>query len=142
MLDPKEIEIDGKSYILTKFNALDGIEISAHVPLSAPVIGDIQKCLKVIPKIMKYVYVPIKDGIPIALSTDALITNHTTTDYPTETLLKLIAKMVEHNFSFFGNGRALTFFDGIAQKGKQWTTKTLTDLLEQLYQKVKQLSES
>lgn len=142
MLHPKEIQLDGKTYILTKFNALDGLEISAHLPLSAPVIGDINKCLKAVPLIMKYVYVPIKDGTPISLSTEALITNHTTTDYPTETLLKLIAKMAEHNFSFFGNGRALTFFDGIAQKVKQLTTKTLTDSLEQLYQKVKPPSES
>ena len=131
MLDPKEIELDGKKYILTKFNALDGLEISAHLPLSAPVIGDIEKCLKCVPKIMKYVYVPVENSAPMSLSTNELITNHTNTEYPTETLLKLITKMAEHNFSFFGNGRASDFFEGIAQKAQQWTTKMLTDLLVQ-----------
>jgi hypothetical protein len=88
---------------------------------------------------MKYVYVPIENGSTLSLSTNELITNHTNTEFPTETLLKIIAKMAEHNFSFFGSGRASNFFDGIAQKVQQWTTKTLTDSLAQLSQTEKQL---
>ena len=43
-------------------------------------------------------------------------------------LLKLEMAMLEHNFSFFGNGKSLAFFAHGAEVFKRWITEMLTDL--------------
>lgn len=138
LLQPLEKEIDGKVFVLSKFPAVAGREIVAKYPLSGmPKLGDYKVNEETMLKLMAYVGVTLDNGTVLPLSTRALVDNHVPS---WETLAKLEWSMLEYNCSFFGNGRASTFFDGIAQKLPSMITSILTDLSLQLSAKSKQPS--
>lgn len=134
MIQPKEITIetqDGKSraFVLSKFPAIQGREIIAKYPLSAmPKLGDYEVNEETMLKLMSFVAVPRETGEPLRLTTRALVDNHVG-DW--ETLARVEMAMMEYNCSFFGNGRASTFFEVIAQKAQALISRTLTDLSAQ-----------
>jgi hypothetical protein len=135
MLEPIEKEINGKTFILSKFPAVAGREIVAKYPLSGmPKLGDYEVNEATMLKLMAFVGVP-REGAPLMLTTRALVDNHCG-DW--ETLAKVEVAMMEYNVSFFGNGRASSFLQGIAQKLPALATKILTDSLQQLSAKTKQ----
>lgn len=137
LLEPKDFTVttqagEERTYILSKFPAVAGREIIAKYPLSAmPKLGDYAVNEETMLKLMAYVAVPTDNG-ELPLKTRALVDNHVP-DW--ETLARIEVGMMEYNCSFFGNGRASTFFAGIAQKAQALITKTLTDLSGQLSQK-------
>ena len=130
MIEPKEIEIDGKTFILSKFPAIAGREIVARYTSSAlPKLGDYKINEEIMHKIMCYVGVKLNDKAPpLMLTTAALIDNHTKS---WETLGKLEVAMMEYNCSFFRNGRISTFFQDVAQNIPAWISKMLMALSEQ-----------
>jgi hypothetical protein len=141
MLEPKSIEIKTqagvtRTYMLSKFPAVAGREIVAKYPLSGmPKLGDYAVNEETMLKLMGFVgAVPPSGGDPIPLTTRALVDNHVP-DW--ETLARIEIAMMEYNVSFFGNGRASGFFEGIAQKLPASLTKILTDSLRQLSEKNK-----
>src|SRR5690606_30555849 len=93
-----------------------------------PKLGDYAVNEETMIKLMGFVAVPSDTGEPLRLSTRALIDNHVP-DW--ETLGKIEVGMLEYNCSFFGNGRVLTFLEGLGQKAQALITKTLTDYLAQ-----------
>lgn len=134
LIEPEEWECplpDGstKTFLLGKFPAVAGREIIAKYPTSnAPKLGDYKVSEETMLKLMGHVAVPMADGSQLRLSTVALVNNHCA-DW--ETLARLEMKMLEKNCSFFKNGRALTFLQGIAQMAQALISKTLTDLSAQ-----------
>lgn len=144
LLEPKELELelpDGtkKTYILSKFPAIQGREIVCKYPLSGmPKLGDYQVNEETMLKLMAFVAIPHGDGV-LRLSTKELVNNHVKS---WETLAKLEIAMMEYNCSFFGNGRGSTFLESIAQKAQALISKTLMDLLAQSSQKSEQRSKS
>lgn len=138
MLQPLDKEIDGKVFVLSKFPAVAGREIVAKYPLSGmPKLGDYKVNEETMLKLMAYVAVRLDNGTTLQLSTRALVDNHVPS---WETLAKVEWAMMEYNCSFFGNGRASTFFEGIAQRLPSMITSILTDLSLQLSAKSKQPS--
>jgi hypothetical protein len=129
MIQPKEIEINGKKFIISKFSAIAGREIIAkYIPSIMPKVGDYKVNEETMLKMMKHVGVIVDSQVtPLILSTQALIDNHVS-DW--EMLMKLEAALMEYNCSFFQNGRISTFFEDIAQKIPQYTLKMLTVLSE------------
>lgn len=139
MIEPKELEIDGKVFILSKFPAITGREIIAKYPVAnMPKLGDYGVSEETMLKLMAFVAVKT-DGEPIKLVTRALIDNHVPS---WETLAKIEWSMMEYNCSFFQNGKVSTFLEGIAEKLPQLISKTLTDSLEQLSARGKQASKN
>lgn len=134
MIEPKEIDIDGKKFIISKFPAMAGREIIAkYIPSIMPKVGDYKVNEETLLKMMKYVGVVIEgQKNPLVLSTQALIDNHVK-DW--EVLAKLEIATMEYNCSFFLNGRISTFLEDIAQKLPEWIIKMLTHL-SQLSSKV------
>lgn len=129
MIEPKEVEISGKRFVLSKFPAVQGREIVAKYPLSAmPKLGDYAVNEEVMLKLMSYVGVPRDTGEALRLTTTALVNNHCG-DW--ETLARVEIAMMEYNVSFFGNGNASTFLEGIVQKAQALLSKTLMDLKAQ-----------
>lgn len=134
MLQPKEITLKTQAgadfpVILSKFPAIAGREIIAKYPLTAmPKLGDYAVNEETMLKLMAYVAIPRAEGEPLKLTTRALVDNHVP-DW--ETLARIEVAMMEYNVSFFGNGRALGSFEGIAQKAVAWIVRTLTDSLPQ-----------
>jgi hypothetical protein len=146
MLQPKEIEIPtqagGKLAVtLSKFPAIAGREIIAKYPLTAmPKLGDYAVNEETMLKLMAYVAVtPAGSDKPLQLTTRALVDNHVP---EWETLARIEVAMMEYNVSFFGNGRALGSFEGIAQKAVAWIVRTLTDSLQQSPAPAKRRSKS
>lgn len=119
-----------RTYVLSKFPAIAGREIVAGYPLSGmPKIGDYKVNEEIMLKLMAHVGVRVEGrDAPLELSTRALVDNHVP-DW--ETLARIEWAMMELNCSFFGNGRALSFLQGIAQQAREWISETLTHLSEQ-----------
>lgn len=129
MIDPQETTINGKTFILSKFPATAGREIIAGYPLSGlPKIGDYKVNEEMMFKLMAHVAVPREGGEPLKLTTRALIDNHCG-DW--ETLARVEVEMLKRNCSFFGNGQASSFLQGLLIQGKQLLAQTLTDLSRQ-----------
>lgn len=134
LLKPKEVTIadsDGveHTYILSRLPATDGRELVTQYPISAmPKVGDYKVNEALMLKLLSFVAVKLDDDKELQLTTRALVDNHT---YDWETLGKLEVAMMEYNVSFFGNGRGLTFLEGITRKAEQWITATLIPSLQQ-----------
>lgn len=125
-----------KVFILSKFPAVAGREIIAGYPLTAiPKIAEYESNEKMMFKLMAYVAVPIEGKEPLRLTTRALIDNHCP-DW--ECLARIEFEMIKRNSSFFANGRASTFLQGIALQARTLISKTLTDLSGQLSKANKQ----
>jgi len=141
MIEPKEVTIEtqggeSRTYVLSKFPAIQGREIIAKYPLSAmPKLGDYAVNEETMLKLMAFVAVPQDGREPLKLTTRALVDNHVP-DW--ETLARIEFSMMEYNVSFFGNGKGSTFLEAITQKAQALITKTLTDLSAQYSQKAKQ----
>jgi hypothetical protein len=132
MIEPKEIEIDGKRYTISKFPAVAGREIVAKYPLSGmPKLGDYAVNQETMLKLMCYVSVTLPDGSLLPLSNRTLVDNHVKS---WEVLAKIEIATMEYNCSFFQNGRVSRFFDDIAQKLPTWISKMLMGLSERLSQ--------
>ena len=136
MIAPEYREIDGKTFILTKFPATKGREIvTQYLATAIPNIGDYKLNEALMLKLMSFVGIPRENGQPpLMLTTDALVDNHVPNF---ETLLKIEYEMMRYNCDFFQNGRASTLLSGIAHKVPAWIIKTLTRLLQQLSETVK-----
>lgn len=134
LLHPKEIKVTDqegaeKTYIISKFPAVDGREIVTQYPTTAlPKIGDYNVNKAVMLKLMCFVAVPGKEE-PLRLTTQALIDNHVP-DW--ETLGKIEMEMLQYNCSFLRAGKLSTSLEGVFQKALALITKTLTDSSVQL----------
>ena len=135
LLQPEEWECplrDGgtKTFILSKFPAIAGREIIAGYPLTGiPKIGEYKQNEVIMQKLMAYVAVPMPGAAePLRLTTPALIDNHCP-DW--ECLARIEVEMLKRNSSFFSDGRASTFLQGIAQQAQALITKTLMALSAQ-----------
>ena len=128
MLHPKDIEINGKIYTISKFTAIEGREIvTQYLASGVPKLGDYKRNEELMLKLMKYVGVDNGNGGHLMLTTSALVNNHVE-DW--EALTKVEMAMMEYNCSFFQNGRVSTFLNDAAQKAPQWISKILTALSE------------
>lgn len=138
MLETKSVEIDGKTFILSKFPASAGRDIVCQYTLSAvPKLGDYAINRKMADKILSFVGVTLDTGSVITLSTEALIDNHCGS---WETRMKVEMAMMEYNCKAFQEGRVSNFFVELARILNAKISSTLTDSLEQLYQRIKQPS--
>ena len=136
MLEPKNIEIDGKAFIIHKFPAIEGREICCSYPLTAiPKVSEYKQNEAIMLKLMKYVSVQTADGVVQALNHQSLVDNHVKS---WEMLMRLEAAVLEYNCTFFHKGLLSTFFESLAQKIPAWISKILMDSLAQLSPKEKQ----
>ena len=114
LLEPKEVEIDGAVFRLGKFPAVAGREIITKYPISnIPRLGDYEVSEKTMIKLMSFVERVYPDkNLSYRLTTVELINNHVPS---WETLVKLEAAELEHNCSFFQNGKSSNFFKRLAR---------------------------
>ena len=138
MIEPKEIEIRGKKYVISKVPATVGREILFKYPTSnIPKVGDYKVSEDIMLKLMSYVGVITPDGQTIELKTQSLVDNH----IPNAEVLILIEKeMFKYNFDFFQNGNASDFLKMLEKRATQKGSEILTTLLERLSQVGKQHS--
>jgi len=134
LLEPKEIEVSligggTKTFVISKFPAVAGREIVTQYPVTAtPKVGDYRANEELMLKLLSYVAVPVNSSEPLRLSTQALIDNHVP-DY--EALMRLEFAMMEYNTSFFTNGKASNFFQGLLTKVQTSALQMLTQWSQQ-----------
>lgn len=131
MLKTKEVILNNRVYVLSKFPAMDGREIMTQYPLTAiPKIGEYKSNEELAMKMMRFVAIKLpQNGQLVYLSSRDLINNHVE-DW--EDQLKLEYMMVEYNFTFLQNGKISSFLDSIAEKLPAWALKISTQLSQQL----------
>jgi hypothetical protein len=127
LLDPIELPIGSKTYVISKPPAIAGREILMQYPSSAlPKVGDYATNEALMLKIMTYIGVRI-DGRddPLMLTTRQLVDNHVP---DTETLMRLEFAFMAHGYAFFKNGSLSGILERIASQAVALIQKTLTDL--------------
>ncbi len=130
---PKQIEIDGITFIISKWPYEEGREICAqYVTSMTPKVGSYETNRDMMRKLMSYVEVVTPNGTHIRLTTPALINNHINSEYSVETGMALEKAMMVYNCSFLQLEKISGFFGNIAQNIPAWITKILTDSLRQL----------
>ncbi len=128
LLEPKDVTIDGITYKIGKFPAVAGREIITKYPLSnIPRVGDYAVSEEIMLKLMSYVERVLPDGGAVRLATKELVNNHVPS---WETLVKLEAAALEHNCSFFQNGKSSAFLAKLGVLAQQKVTEILTGLLQ------------
>ena len=147
LLDPKEVEIGGKTFILSKFSAFDGYEIMIrYLPVHLSNLnGDFDKIKEMVLKVMKYVAVKVdfsnSDGTkgvaPVRLETETLVNNHCSSG---KIIMEVTAAMMDYNTVFFGNGKDSTFWEKLESLAEEKITEILTRFAVNLSQKTKPLS--
>lgn len=138
MIEPKEVEVRGRKYTISKLPATVGREIMFMYPTSnIPKIGDYKSSQSIMLKLMSYVAVILPDGRELRLTTEDLVNNHVP---DAETLLCLEKEMFKYNFNFFQNGNASNFLTELEKRATQKGIGILTTLLERLSQAGKQPS--
>lgn len=134
-LQPKEIDINGKTYRISKFPATVGREIVAKYPVSnMPKLGDYKVSEEIMLKLMSYVEVVLPER-SIRLSTQELVNNHVP-DW--EVLAQLEWEMLSYNCSFLTNGKSLSFFEKLAHLAEQKISEILTASLGKSSARAKQ----
>lgn len=124
-MDGEEITIR-----IGRLPATEGRRFVALFPVSAlPKVGDYAVNEECMGLLMRYVEVVKADGYSIRLTTKALIDNHIP-DW--EALAKCEKAAMEHNTSFFRDGRPLVSCEPLIQRTLRWVIKTLTPSLGQL----------
>lgn len=118
-----------RSFILSKFPAIQGREIISKYPVSnMPKLGDYTVSEETMLKLMRFVAVELPGGIKQILDSRDLINNHVG-DW--ETLAKIEMAMMEKNCSFFRNGRISDFLNDFALKSLPKILETLMASLGQ-----------
>ncbi|MBR2392573.1 MAG: hypothetical protein IKA93_03250 [Elusimicrobiaceae bacterium] len=129
-LEPKEIEIDGCHFIISKIPAVDAREIVAKYTTSnIPKVGEYDASEAVMLKMMNYVARVTPEGNHVKLQTKALVNNHVPN---WEILTKIEWEMMRYNCSFFQNGKASDFLGSVMSLAKSEATQMLTSLLGKL----------
>lgn len=147
LLEPKKIEVEGKDYFISKFPAFDGYEIMVrYIPVHfANINGDFEKIKEMVVKVMKFVAVEVPctnpDGTKgmtmLRLENETLINNHCSSG---DTIMQIVAQMMDYNTVFFKNGKGLTFFQKLEHLAEEKITAILTAFAVNLSQNTKQRS--
>jgi hypothetical protein len=124
-IEPKEISVDGKDLVISKFPAVPGIEIASQFPAGFNTLT-VDGLSPLIAKIIAYVAVRANNDNYIRLNSIDQINNHLITPYPLETLTKIIAEIMEYNFSFLEPGSLLNLLKGAFQMFQQSISKMST----------------
>lgn len=139
LIQPKEIEIRGKTYVIGKFPAIEGRSVIAMYP-GANLLqfkGDEKAMLAALRKVMTFVAAKLDDGREIRLNSETLINNHVP-DW--ECLVMLEMEVLTYNCSFFPHGSVSTFLTALRNLDVAKLTEMLTPLLGKLSQAVKPVS--
>lgn len=112
-IEPKEIQIDGKTFVIHKIPAVTAIKVMVRFSQGiVPALGKFEDAEDMMVEIMKYVAIKRKDKatnkpLPdLFLGSKDLIDNHCV-DY--KTYLSVLGEIVKYNEFFFLNGNTQDF---------------------------------
>lgn len=110
-IEPKEIQVNGKNFVIHKLPATVAIEVMARSVAGAiPKAGDFNVVEEMMVKTMGYVAIRRPGQPDLFLTSKELIDNHCV-DY--KTYLKVLEAIREYNELFFVAGSASHFYENI-----------------------------
>lgn len=135
LIQPKEIDVDGKVFIISKFPAIAGREIlvkylTSNLTMIVPKISDYKMSEDLVLKMMSYVAVPNGASPPIRLVSQALVDNHVVCSEnaeAAENLNEIERELLKYNSRFFLKEMNFNSLSGLIQKILQSIFKTLMD---------------
>lgn len=131
LIEPKEIEINGVKFIISKMPCTVAQEVIFNIPSGLiPIISNFSKSEEQAFTMLSYcerVYNDDRGSVP--LISKEIINNHVPNF---DTLIKLEYECLQYNFDFFSDGRALNFLNSSLSLAESKLSKILTDLLLQL----------
>jgi hypothetical protein len=103
-LEPKEIDVDGKKYLIHKFPAWEGILLVGRIPQAMAFTQEnLQASGEVWAEVFSYIAVPMpKGGSPLFLTNQDLVNNHVK---GWKQMLALFRAIMEYNDGFLENGK-------------------------------------
>lgn len=117
-LDPKEVEVGGKTYRISRIPALEAQAVYADIIRTTGDYGDLGMTMmpeSLVLRILKYCAVKVETGDFIVLDTRDIVNTNLTR---TIDLIALQLEMVKHNFSFLTDG-SLTSLLGLPVGSRQ-----------------------
>lgn len=132
MIEPIEVSIADdkgkeKIFIIGKFDCVFAREVFSQYPLTAlPKVSEYSMNEELMFRALCFAAVKFSDGTPpLRLTTPEMVKNHVT-DW--KQLTGIERELGKHNFSFFQDGRAFSFIEGLAQIFLTKITETLISL--------------
>lgn len=128
-IEPKEIQIDGKAFVIHKLPCMLAIEVQAKwLNALLPKITNFAEAEEMMVKVMAYVCIKRPNQENLFLGSRELIDNHCVSY---KTYLKVLEAMREYNELFFWNGSASDFYEKFIQTLPVKILQMLTPLLQQ-----------
>ncbi len=122
-IEPKEITIEGATFVISKIPAVQAREIICKYPTTGlPKVGDYLENERIMFKLMSYVAVK-KEGVTIWLTNQELINNHVKS---WDILMTIEKEMLLYNNAFFLIEKISSFFQGLEAKLPAWISKIST----------------
>ena len=141
LLQPKEVEINGFKFIISKMPCTVAQEVLCQLPSGLiPIISQFSKSEEQLFKMLSYcerVYTDGRANVPLVSKT--IIDNHVPNF---DTLYKLEWEALQYNFDFFEQGKLLTSLQKVLSLAESRTSEILTDLSDKLLQAGVQLSKN
>lgn len=143
-IQPKEIQIEDKKFIISKYPAIAGREIVVNFIASGiPKVGCYAINEEMMLKSMNYVARINENGSTTVLSNKSLIDNHVVSDDSSwEMLISLEKQILEYNCAFFRNGWISNLLETFTQNVPKWISKMWKDSLAQSFHPVTQPTEN
>ena len=102
MLEPKEINVDSKTYLIHKFPAWQGMLLVGRIPQAVSFNAEnLQASGDVWAEVFSYIAIPIPNNKPLFLTTQDLINNHVK---GWKQMLALFRAVMEYNDGFLEDG--------------------------------------
>lgn len=131
LLEPKEVEIDGQKFLISKMPCTVGQKVLVNLPQGfIPIFSEFTKYEQYIYEMLSYCQRVYDDKDNVPLTTKAIIDNHVNS---VETLLKLEWHCIEHNYGFFAPERVAPLLNGKLSKYHFNLTEILTVLLQYFF---------
>ena len=128
MIEPKEITIKDKKFVIATIPAFDGLEIILNLTKS-PLTKDVVLATETILKLVSYVAAFDVNGNKVMLTSKDIANSHVNS---WEMLRDLALQMAEYNCSFFPKGGLSSFWRESVENTKSKIVQTFTLLLQRL----------
>jgi len=121
LIQPKEITVNQKTFIVSKIPTLDAIDLSSRAAkLYKTGLENVSDVLPLCIRVFNLCEIVLTDGRKLRLSNPALINNHVMLD----DIAGLLKAMWEHNFNFLPLGQVSNSWEQLTQNLQGLTAQT------------------
>lgn len=140
LLEPKNLEINGYKFIISKMPCTVAQEVIFKLPTGlVPLLSQFSQAEEMAFRMLSYCERVYPDGRSVPLISKEIIDNHVP---DIKTLFMLEQECITYNYDFFAQGKVLDFLNKGLSHVESKASAILTDLLDRLLQAGSQHSEN